>query len=251
MSLPAATLARFAPVGLDELTATAALLTRVDRKYVLDVADADTAVSLLPGDTRVLDIDGDRQFAYRSVYFDTGDLDSYHRTAQRRRLRFKVRTRRYTDGSGYLEVKTRRGQQTVKERIPYGYESLDDAGVAYITDRLDSARIDLHGRLRPTLLTGYTRATLLSADGTYRVTVDTDLAWATADHTATLVPDGLAIIETKSPSRPSDIDRLLWSLGHRPQPVSKYATGLAALRPDLPRNRWHRLLVDRLDQGAA
>ena len=145
-------------------------------------------------------------------------------------------------------MKTRQGQRTVKERIPYPAESLDAGGLAYVAERLGAARIDCAGHLRPTLLTGYTRATLLLADATSRVTIDTDLTWA--DDASTLVPDGLAIVETKSPSsRPSGVDRLLWSLGHRPQPVSKYATGLAALRPDLPRNRWHRLLVDRFDQA--
>ncbi|MEV4352468.1 hypothetical protein AB0J83_49085 [Actinoplanes sp. NPDC049596] len=38
------------------------------------------------------------------------------------------------------------------------------------------------------------------------------------------------------------MDRLLWSLAHRPAPPSKYATGLAALRTDLPANRWRPLL---------
>ena len=46
------------------------------------------------------------------------------------------------------------------------------------------------------------------------------------------------IVETKAGRAGSGADRLLWSLRHRPCPVSKYGTGLAALRPDLPANRW-------------
>lgn len=60
---------------------------------------------------------------------------------------------------------------------------------------------------------------------------------------------GLVIVETKSGARPSDADRLLWAEGHRPQTISKYATGLAALRSHLPRNRWHRLLTTTLVSG--
>ena len=52
-----------------------------------------------------------------------------------------------------------------------------------------------------------------------------------------------AVVETKAGAHASRADRVLWALGHRPQPISKYATGLAALREDLPGNRWHRLLT--------
>ncbi|MFV0316059.1 MAG: molecular chaperone, partial [Microthrixaceae bacterium] len=38
------------------------------------------------------------------------------------------------------------------------------------------------------------------------------------------------------------LDRALWRRGYRPTSLSKYATGLAALDPDLPRNRWARIL---------
>ena len=49
-------------------------------------------------------------------------------------------------------------------------------------------------------------------------------------------------IVSVSLSAASATDRLLWRAGHRPVPVSKFATGLAALNPDLPRNRWARIL---------
>jgi len=51
-----------------------------------------------------------------------------------------------------------------------------------------------------------------------------------------------AVVETKSAARASAADRLLWSLHHRPRVASKYGTGLAALRPDLPSNRWRPAL---------
>ena len=57
---------------------------------------------------------------------------------------------------------------------------------------------------------------------------------------------GLAVVETKAGATPSAVDRLLWAAGHRPVRLSKFATGLALLHPDLPANRWHRTLR-RLD----
>jgi hypothetical protein len=53
---------------------------------------------------------------------------------------------------------------------------------------------------------------------------------------------GMAILETKTGSTASRVDRLLWARGHRPLRLSKYATGLAALRPDLPDCTWRRTL---------
>ena len=119
-TLPLRGLAAREPVTLDELNRTAALLTRVDRKYVLTSAEADAFILGLPREARVLDIDGRRRFGYHSTYFDTAGLDCFLGTAHRRRHRFKVRTRRYVDtDQQFLEVKTRRGGCTVKRRVAW------------------------------------------------------------------------------------------------------------------------------------
>lgn len=243
-----AALARFAPVGLDELVAEAELLTRVDRKYVVDRGELDRILGGLDGATRVLEIDGARDFAYESVYFDTPDLLSFRMAAQPRRRRFKLRTRSSLDtGAAYLEIKTRGARgTTVKERTEYALELR-----ARLTDDARVEAADAFGaigvaperaqELVPTLVTGYRRATLLSPDGAGRATIDTELSWAEPVGAGFMLPD-IAIVETKSGSSASDADRLLWRAGYRPATVSKYATGLAALRSDLPRNRWSRLL---------
>ena len=56
----------------------------------------------------------------------------------------------------------------------------------------------------------------------------------------------LAIVETKTPAAPSAADRWLWAAGHRPAVISKYATGMALLHPELPANKWHRVLTREL-----
>jgi hypothetical protein len=50
------------------------------------------------------------------------------------------------------------------------------------------------------------------------------------------------VVETRGGSTPSDLDRLLWRHGHRPERISKYGTGLALLRPDLPDGPWRRVI---------
>ena len=54
---------------------------------------------------------------------------------------------------------------------------------------------------------------------------------------------GMVIIETKSGSAPSVADKHLWRAGIRPSKISKFATGMAALNPDLPSNKWNRTIA--------
>ncbi|MFI1994001.1 VTC domain-containing protein [Actinoplanes sp. NPDC020271] len=229
-------------IGLAELTAKAALQTRVDRKYVLPLADA---LDLLPGldpATRVLEMRGIRTFRYASVYFDTPDLTSFRLTAQRRRRRFKIRTRTYVDTAEcWLEAKTEgcRGG-TVKSRLPYDLADRDTAepGRWFLEGVLGARAVT---RLALVLSTHYRRTTFYQPAGGSRATLDTDLSWIGTDGSALHVPD-LAVIETKTGAAASPVDRLLWAHGHRPARISKYATGLAALRPELPAVPWRRTL---------
>lgn len=239
---------RFGSIGLDELVADAALLTRVDRKYVVDAEQAAAALAALPATVRVLEIDGTRDMNYESVYFDTPDLVSFHMAARPRRRRFKVRTRSYLDtGDAFLEIKTRGARgSTVKERTPYDLDHRhelvepvrDEVARALAAIGLDESRAD---ELAPTLVTRYHRTTLLQPGAAARATIDTDLAWIGPDGEALLAP-GMVIVETKSGQTASPLDRALWRQGMRPVAVSKYATGLAAMRGDLPHNHWARLL---------
>lgn len=235
------------PITLDELNSAAALQTRVDRKYVLRASEVDDILDALRSHVQVLEIGDLRQFAYESVYFDTPDLVTYFLAAQKRRRRFKVRTRTYLDSSlCWLEVKTRgpRGS-TVKNRLPYKPEdrALLEPGRWFVDSVL--AKESIAGweemTFAPTLVTHYRRTTLYLPETNSRVTIDTDLGWEDDGCHRLRVPS-MAIIETKTGSTASCVDRLLWSRGHRPGKISKYATALAALWPDLPSSKWTRTL---------
>ena len=245
-------------IALDELNDRAGLLTRTDRKYVLPVADLPVLMGSLAAGVSVLQIEGRRSFAYRSVYFDTPGLTSYLAAARRRRRRFKIRIRSYLDSDlHFVEVKTRGSRGvTVKERIPHHgpADALGESGQAHAD--LVLARTSPHPArlpLGPVLTTRYRRCTLFLPATESRVTIDTDLSWALPGGPTTRISD-CAVVETKSARSTSDVDRLLWSLKHRPSTISKYATGLAALRPELPANRWRPVLCRHFpgtDTGSA
>lgn len=174
-------------------------------------------------------------------------------TAHKRRRRYKVRTRSYLDSElAFLEVKTRgpRGH-TVKKRLAYDFAQaarmeLSREGRFWVAERLEAAqcfdgvvRVD---SLVPVLSGTYTRSTLLMAEGQGRATIDTDLNWDSWGRE--LQAPHIAIIETKSGAAPSELDRLLWANRIRPSRISKYATAMALLTPDLQTNRWTRV-IDR------
>ena len=261
-------LATLPGIGLDELNASAALLTRVDRKYLLvpgrhdGLLDELVEVVLVPGGGRVLTIDERRTFGYRSDYLDTPDDASHRGAAHRRRRRFKVRLRTYTDtGEVQLEVKTRGGRgTTVKERAPFTAEALVGSGsaarlspeaVAYVDERLADAGVRgvAAADLRPSLTTTYRRTTVLLPGSGARLTLDSDLEFSAPSGVVRDTP-GLLVVETKTPTGVrAEADRSLWARGVRPVRFSKYGTGRALLDPAVPANRWHRV-IDRDLSGA-
>ncbi|WP_062381471.1 polyphosphate polymerase domain-containing protein [Demequina pelophila] len=233
--------ARLDAVSLEELQERAELLTRVDRKYLVPEAEWAHIVESLDDAPLALDIQGEREFGYRSMYLDTADLESYRAAAHRRPSRYKVRARTYLDTGGTaIEVKLRgRRGETVKRRhfvdSPCGRDGrLQGEAREFVA----GFGIDAD-RLVPTLETRYRRSTLLTRDG--RLTVDRSVRGIDPAGAAVSYGDDL-VIETKGGQRPGAIDRALWAAGHRPTRISKYCTSLAALRPELPANRWNRTL---------
>lgn len=252
---PTGPLDRVPGIGLEEIAERAALMTRVDRKYLVPRPVVDELLSRIDDGLRVLEIDGRRRFGYRSTYYDTADLASYRAAATGRRRRWKTRRRYYLDtGSSFLEVKTRTGRgESSKLRIALEGDAaasrrertsaLSGRPLAFVQDALTAADCPVPpGDLLPVLTTRYHRTTVLLEHEDARVTLDDDLVWIdpAGNHR---VLEGQVVVETKAGTRPGSVDRMLWTAGHRPQRLSKYATGLALLDPHLPANRWHRTLT--------
>lgn len=251
-----AAVASLPAVDLATLESGAALLTRIDRKYVVPVATFEDLVAELRqrDDWAALDIADRRLFGYESVYFDTPDLATYRAHLQRRRQRYKVRVRRYVDsGHCMLEVK-RKGVRglTVKERQPHDvFQRVDlgEPGRRFVSEAVgDGGRIAV-GELRPVVTTTNRRATLTSLTSRARLTVDTDLVCGWDDRHAALRP-GFVVLESKVEGHAAAVDRLLRSMGERPVVISKYCLGVASLGLDVPSNPWRRTLRSYFDTCA-
>jgi len=238
-------------VGLEQVVATANLQTRMDRKYLVPADVFARFAETMRERFSVLEISGRRLFRYDSVYFDTGALTAYRQHAQGRRHRFKVRTRTYLDsGECVLEVKLRGGRgETIKERYPYDWADrcrLTDPARQFALERIgDPGTVQ---DLDAVITTGYRRATLLDPSTGSRLTCDIDLAFTShrglrgAARPHRDGPVAMVLVESKTVGVAATADSLLWRLGQRPVPLSKYCVGMALLRPDLPANRWNREL---------
>lgn len=234
-------------ISLEGVLDAAELMQRTDRKYLLAPQDCADVLSCLVEsghERRILEIDGRRGFGYESVYFDTARLDSYHLSARGRRHRFKVRTRSYLDSrTCMLEVKTRgHRDQTLKERVPHPWTcraTVTERAREFVDQRVPALRSG--AELRSVLTTTYTRATVVDPVAGTRMTIDAALECRTPDGTLARAP-GLVLVESKGPGAPTALDRALWATGHRPVSLSKFGTGLAAVDPALPANKWARTL---------
>jgi len=236
-------IAGFDLVTLKEMDETAALRTRVDRKYIVDGPRADELVQSLSTSCAALEIDGKRNFSYQSVYFDSPDFASYRSAAHRRRRRFKIRSRTYLDSEiCKLEVKLRSGRKrNTKKRFDYHSDTcreITDDGRQFIKNAVGN--LGIPDDLSPVLTTKYQRSTLVDMSSGDRLTCDENLVCEDWEN-STIALDYF-IFETKSEGPPSSFDYVLWGHGIRPARISKFCTGLAALHPELPSNKWHRTL---------
>lgn len=214
------------PMGLDEVLRDAALVDRVDAKYIVGRATADELLDRLIDSHGVLEIAGVREFRYRTIYYDTPDLLTLREHRAGRRRRFKVRQREYLDtGHRALEVKLKgpRGR-TLKHAIPFDGDLRLDAGAIEWVRRVvaDAYERAVPVPLEPALTVLCRRSTLVCPERGERLTIDTGL-----DYGGSQLLPGYAIVESKSAAGRSVADRTLRELGARPAArCSKYCLGM-------------------------
>lgn len=230
-------LARLAPIDLPSLLSAAELQRRYDSKYLLTEAAVAQVVTALGPEWRVLEIDGNRSTRYTSTYFDDDRLGLFHDHLQGRRLRYKVRTRRYGEAAAeMLEIKLKSGRgATDKRRV----QRIGTSPTLTVAERewLERAITDTYGDrpvpvLAPSLGLRYERRTLFNPSALERVTIDTDLS-AEADGPHADPIGAAVVVEVKSAHWLGPTVRLLRARGLRPVSFSKYCTAVAALHPEV------------------
>lgn len=229
----------FRPISLKALNGKAAMLERLDNKYVVEAPALAAALPELAERFDVLEIDGRRGFTYDTCYFDDPERRSFHDHQQGRRQRMKVRVRRYVEAAlCFVEVKLKdkRGI-TVKKRLPCDpaqFGTLDDAALAYV----EQAHQAQYGRpfqrpLEAVLHMSYRRITLVAREGSERMTIDTGIGFYGAERDDAQGPrqhtgHQVFIVETKSAHGHGIADAVLRRQHQHPtNGCSKYCVGMS------------------------
>jgi hypothetical protein len=234
-------------VASPELLSRRRLLRRTDSKFVLRASDLPAMVEPLFDGYRVLLAGTAPLASYRTLYFDTPELDCFHDHRRGRRPRHKIRIRHYDErGLTFLEIKTKRSElETRKYRKarPFGEVGLDATDRAFIAEHCGYA-----GHLGPTIWTDFRRMTLLSLDFNERVTIDLGLQFHRDGNRADV--GAVAIVEIKqSPfCVRSEAMQSLRRIGVRQASASKYCTATMLTRTGLRFNRLRPVLrtIERL-----
>lgn len=225
------------------------LLNRVDTKYVLSRSQFIDVLDQLAPHYRILEIGGLRTARYKSLYFDTNELDHYMHHHNGHPNRYKVRIRRYIDSDlCFLEIKHKNKGRTDKKRIKIPDFELDlsDSSIEFISQILPETK-----ELKPSLWNSFNRITLVNQELKERVTFDIGLHFKEDIHSENdLGYDDIVIAEIKQEreNRKSPIMKVLRAHQIRKAKVSKYCIGMGLTNPDIKKNRFKQkfLLLDKI-----
>ncbi|MCC7367431.1 MAG: polyphosphate polymerase domain-containing protein [Chloroflexi bacterium] len=229
-------LGEFQPTSLGALSSIS-LLNRVDTKFLIAASDLPGMLAQLVQHYAILEIDGLRQHAYRTVYFDTADFALYRDHHDGRQVRHKVRSRTYLDSDlSFFEIKTRTDAgRTVKQRL----QTVTPIDELTPTARaLLAAHVPPHEQqLFPTLRNDFRRITLAGLHTAERLTIDLGIQFTgvgdgpTRGHAAMLPGIVVAELKQSGVDRGSPFAQVMQRRSIRPTRVSKYCVGIALLAP--------------------
>ncbi|WP_227272160.1 polyphosphate polymerase domain-containing protein [Roseobacter weihaiensis] len=254
----AKTLAGFDAISLDELNCKAAMLERLDNKYILTAEAFRPALEKFSEHFEVLEIENKRAFTYATRYYDDPEMRGYYDHHQGRRKRCKVRVREYVDaGFSYLEVKLKdKRKVTVKKRLKVVDQAnpLNSEALNFIEEQYRGLYDEDFGKsLHPVIAMRYERITLVAKEGGERMTIDTSLQFE-ANRMSREVHPEMFIIETKSARGNGIADKILRGFHlHPTKRCSKYCIGMASTGAVRRHNRFLPALkrLRLLDQVAA
>lgn len=243
-------LSKFESISLAEMDGVK-LQDRVDTKYVFGQVDLPEVLSAMQADYRILEVEGVRGTKYRSLYFDTPDLQHYRDHHNGRTFRSKVRFREYL-GAGlvFLEVKCKTGRgRTDKKRVRVEAipEALSTEQHAFIAKANGNEQ-----PLQATLWNHFTRYTFVNRNSPERLTMDVDLRYS--DPSGERVLEGIVIAELKQEraDRTSPFVRIMRERVVAASGMSKYCIGMLLMERNVKHNAFKQVLLklERLRSAA-
>ena len=224
------------PINLKEMDGVR-LMDRTDTKFTFDYARLTNILFVIAPYYRVLEIDEKRCFLYRTLYYDTQELQLYTRHHSGKLNRYKIRHRSYVEtNTSYLEVKFKSNKgRTVKERIkhPTASSSWDETEKSFLEKKLPFDPMTL----KPCLWVNYSRITLVNKQTAERVTIDIGINFASETDEQRF--DNLVIAEVKQEKRQrSRFLEVMKELKIKQGSISKYCMGVAVMMKGVKRNNF-------------
>ncbi len=225
------------------------LMNRKDTKYFFHREKLPAILLLMQADYRVLEIQGQKLFSYRNIYFDTDDFFFYIQHHNKRVNRYKIRIRQYVESNlVFLEIKFKTNtKRTIKSRIkiPEFTEILTETAKEFI--RLHTPFDP--DQLKPKLRNDFKRFTLVNNNLKERSTIDTDLVLETPDHIRKFSNLCIAELKMDGSSSGSHFKMAMRDNFCPEVRVSKYSVGVAFMYGYLKHNNFkHKTLqINRIE----
>lgn len=227
-------ISKFGTVSLEQLNKRALLQNRCDIKYVFSVNLLSSILATAADHYDILQVNSNSVFKYRTVYYDTDDMQFYNHHHNGKATRLKVRCRTYPESNlSFLEVKIKNNKgRTIKYRkkIEFGMPELQ---LEFIKKVSPASIPDLYQMLT----VNYDRITLLHKQNSERITLD--LAPVFSSKSNQVGYEGIVIAEIKVEHRcKTDFAHILRSFNIREGSISKYCLGLISLNKSVKHNNF-------------
>ncbi len=233
---------------------SAALMDRVDTKYLIPKKHLLPLLKELAGEYTVLCENHKRIFTYETTYFDTPQKHFYYAHHNGHLNRRKVRFRRYLESNmGFMEVKLKNNKRrTIKKRVLMDCVMPDQLHVSKFVNECLMGQGSLQSdqssfeSLQTSLFVNYRRITLLNKHHQERLTIDVDLGFQCANSKNYKKLNDVFIVEVKRNAKqaPSSFSRLIKQLAINPINFSKYCMGLVLTSGSaLKTNRFKHILL--------
>ena len=233
----------YAPISLEDMREIR-LMNRIDTKFVTTVPVLMQLLEMAKDDYWAQEIDGERNLAYQTTYFDTLDYNMYYVHQSGHTNRQKLRFRTYVSSHlQFMEVKTKNNHgRTKKKRMKVVDTDITDS------EKLNFLQEHLRynpNELRPAIANSFNRITLVNKGKTERLTIDTDLQFNNLVTGTKRNMGKLVIVELKRDGLCySPVLEMLRQLRVFPHGFSKYCMGSALTNDELKVNRFKQKLRD-------
>ena len=243
----------FRPIDLSEMS-TIRLMNRIDTKYMTNRHFIPDLLEKAIANYRVQVIENKPISLYRTLYYDTADVEMYIAHHNRKLQRQKVRTRTYMSSSSklsFLEIKNKTNQgRTKKKRIEISPDDFFDFKTNQnAVDFLHSHSTYNTSVLQPQVANSFERITLVNDAKTERLTIDYNFYFENKTTGKNIAVPDLAIIELKQDGLCHSLFKdFLLEARISPVSISKYCLGTILTNENVKSNRFKRKLffIDKI-----